>query len=68
MCVCVERGGSLKTTKSKEWEGGRWRVCVMEWGGVGGYLAGVRALFKRERVSSIVSQLNTTSEIQGEGG
>lgn len=33
----------------------------------GGYLAGVRVLSKRERVSSIVSQLNTTSEMQGEG-
>lgn len=39
-------------------------VCVrLSWG----YMAGVRVLFKTERVSSIVSQLNTRSEIQGEG-
>lgn len=38
-------------------------VSVCHWG----YLAGARVLFKRERVSSFVSQLNTRSQMQGEG-
>lgn len=47
-------GGCLKAPKSEEFEGVG-GVCVsVSWG----YLAGVRVLFKRERVSSIVSQLN----------
>lgn len=55
-------GGCLKSREVEGVDGEG--VCIsVSWG----YLAGVRVLFRRERVPSIVSQLNTRSEIQGEG-
>lgn len=41
-----------------------WRTCVtVSWG----YLAGVRVLFKCERAPSFVGQLNSRSQMEGEG-
>lgn len=66
--MCEYKGGRVKDHKAQGAGGGRWRVWVCVCACVSrGYLAGLRVLFKRERVFSIVGQLNTRSEIQGEG-
>lgn len=60
-------GSAVRGRKTERWTvvfGGA-EGCVSV--GHGGYLAGVRALFKRERVPFFVSHQKTTSQTQWEG-
>lgn len=58
VCVCAREYGL--GMGGRDLDGDSDLVCVCHWG----YLAGARVLFKRERVFSFVSQLNTRSQIQ----
>lgn len=69
--VCVNEGSLFKKhqiyKKGVDWDGNGVCVCVcVSWHG--GYLARARVLFEKERVFSIVSQLNNRSEMNGGGG